>query len=342
MPIARHVLAVAIAIALAIPAAAFELALPLDCDPGRTCFVQNYVDVAPGPDAKDYTCGSATYDTHTGVDIRVGSLAIAEQAGIEVRAAAPGTVLKIRDGIPDSLIESAEQRAAVMQIGLGNVVIIGHEDGYQTIYAHMRKGSVRVRVRSGDKVDRGTPLGVVGASGLTQFAHVHFEVRKGDALIDPFTGAAASGASATGECHLEAGAGHAGGLWSETVRAGFAYAGPRILSTGWAGGSVGPKEAERGGAFVPVAATNSPALVFFAHVMHLKKGDRIRLVLAGPEGFEVTSEGEPVDRDKATYVQLAGKRLKAAGWAAGQYQGRAEVVRGGAVVAASEGRLVLP
>jgi hypothetical protein len=41
------------------------------CELGKICFVQNYVDVDPGPAALDFTCGSATYDGHKGIDIRL-------------------------------------------------------------------------------------------------------------------------------------------------------------------------------------------------------------------------------------------------------------------------------
>ena len=39
-----------------------QLALPLDCTLGETCFIQNYVDNDPGAGAADFTCGTLTYD----------------------------------------------------------------------------------------------------------------------------------------------------------------------------------------------------------------------------------------------------------------------------------------
>ena len=47
-----------------------RLALPVACQMGRTCFIQQYFDHDPGPGAKDYRCGVMTYDGHDGVDIR--------------------------------------------------------------------------------------------------------------------------------------------------------------------------------------------------------------------------------------------------------------------------------
>lgn len=59
--------------------------------------------------------------------------------------------------------------------GYGWHVIINHENGYQTYYGHM---ALRPLVKKGDKVNRDTQLGVQGATGYAQGAHVHLEVRR--------------------------------------------------------------------------------------------------------------------------------------------------------------------
>src|SRR5258706_16384656 len=46
--------------ALAQAQSAPALALPVDCQIGRACIVQNYVDRDPGPGARDYRCGFLT------------------------------------------------------------------------------------------------------------------------------------------------------------------------------------------------------------------------------------------------------------------------------------------
>ncbi len=35
-----------------------QLSLPLACEPHKTCFIQNYVDLDPGAGVRDYACGS--------------------------------------------------------------------------------------------------------------------------------------------------------------------------------------------------------------------------------------------------------------------------------------------
>ena len=66
----------------------------------------------------------------------------------------------------------------------GNGVVIDHDDGWQTQYCHLRRGSVGVT--RGQAVARGDRLGVVGMSGRTQFPHLHLSVRRDGAVIDPF------------------------------------------------------------------------------------------------------------------------------------------------------------
>lgn len=57
--------------------------------------------------------------------------------------------------------------------GYGNYVVITHDNGTQTLYAHMRNTIVSV----GQSVSAGQVIGYVGMTGMTTGAHLHFEVR---------------------------------------------------------------------------------------------------------------------------------------------------------------------
>lgn len=57
----------------------------------------------------------------------------------------------------------------------GNYVLIKHSNGYYTLYAHMKYGSVTVK--KGDKVTKGQVIGYMGNTGHSFGAHLHFEVR---------------------------------------------------------------------------------------------------------------------------------------------------------------------
>ncbi len=84
----------------------FELGLPIACEVGQTCFIQNYVDHDPSAGARDYMCGHETSDGHDGTDFRLPSVA-QEQAAVVVLAAADGQVLRTRDGMPDTWRKAA-------------------------------------------------------------------------------------------------------------------------------------------------------------------------------------------------------------------------------------------
>ena len=117
-----------------------QLGMPIACEVGRTCYIQHYVDIDPSASAKDYKCGTLTYDKHNGTDFRVPSLE-AQQAGVEVLASASGRVLRTRDGAQDGGFRRSE-REAVRDVECGNGVVIEHAEGWETQYCHMANGSL--------------------------------------------------------------------------------------------------------------------------------------------------------------------------------------------------------
>lgn len=65
--------------------------------------------------------------------------------------------------------------------GYGLHVIIDHENGYETLYAHLSKSKVKV----GQRVAQGDCIAAMGSSGRVTGVHVHFEIRKDGATVDP-------------------------------------------------------------------------------------------------------------------------------------------------------------
>lgn len=95
---------------------------------------------------------------HTGIDL-------AAKVGSEIRPVVSGKVVKVEKN----------------WIGYGFHVVVEHEDGHETLYAHMSK----ISVGEGQMVDKQTVLGEVGSTGNSTGPHLHLEVRRGGKLVNP-------------------------------------------------------------------------------------------------------------------------------------------------------------
>ena len=99
---------------------------------------------------------SGDYKYHSGMDVGGG-------AGDSVWASADGTVT-----------------LAGWNGDYGNCVIITHDNGYQTLYAHLSD----ISVSEGSYVGSGESIGSIGSTGLATGPHLHYEIRSGGCL-DP-------------------------------------------------------------------------------------------------------------------------------------------------------------
>lgn len=97
--------------------------------------------------------------THSGLDIGAPS-------GTDIVAAAAGQVV-----------------LAQWYGGFGNTVIIEHEEGLRTLYAHIRNGGIKVKV--GDYVDKGDKIAEIGSTGNSTGPHLHFGVYVNGSHVDP-------------------------------------------------------------------------------------------------------------------------------------------------------------
>lgn len=69
--------------------------------------------------------------------------------------------------------------------GYGRVVEVRHINGYRTRYAHL--SGIARGVRAGVRVSQGQTIGYVGASGLANGPHLHYELRRGGQAVDART-----------------------------------------------------------------------------------------------------------------------------------------------------------
>ncbi|WP_210496414.1 M23 family metallopeptidase [Microvirga antarctica] len=311
----------AVLLVMAAPAFAQEappvlsLRLPVACEIGRTCFIQHYVDRDPSAKVQDYQCGTMTYDGHDGTDIRLPTMA-AEQAGVPVVAAAAGTVLRVRDGVADVSI-AGRGRESVDTLECGNGAVIDHGQGWETQYCHMAKGSLAVK--PGDPVKAGDPIGRVGLSGMTEFPHLHFTVRKSGTLVDPFAFGAAPASCGGGQA-----------LWEAAVQGHLAYRAGSVLNKGYATAPVTMAGIESGETERDVPTTRSPALVAYVRAIGLKGGDVQTLTLFDPDGKALAANtAPPLDRDKAQWMMFSGLKSPPGGFRPGLYRSVYKVVRDG-------------
>lgn len=317
----RGVFATAGSILAYIPSSVAEnvqLKMPLACEIGRTCNIQNYVDVDSSSTVKDYKCGTRTYDGHNGTDFRLRS-SDARRAGVNVLASASGRVVRTRDGIPDgSFLKSA--REAVHDIECGNGVVIEHPDHWETQYCHMANGSLQVK--PGDLVKTGQPLGHVGLSGLTEYPHLHFTVRHQGKIADPFAYGAPSGTCNGGQF-----------LWDPSLREQLAYQERIVLNAGFMSRAVTIDVIEDGDAEKELPSIEAPMIVAFIRTIGLKARDVQRLALTNPAGRVIAeNRATPLDKNKAQVMLFAGKKRPANGWDQGTYKATYVVKRDGEVV----------
>ncbi|MGL4391972.1 MAG: peptidoglycan DD-metalloendopeptidase family protein [Fusobacteriaceae bacterium] len=67
--------------------------------------------------------------------------------------------------------------------GYGNMIIIRHAGGYESVYAHIEKSYVEV----GDRVKQGQLVVMTGASGRVTGPHLHFEIRRNGKPVNPMS-----------------------------------------------------------------------------------------------------------------------------------------------------------
>jgi hypothetical protein len=310
-------------LSLAVPATAGELSLnsPIDCDLNGPCYIQQYVDHNPTDDASDFTCAGLSYDGHKGTDFALPTYDMITK-GVDVLAAASGTVIGLRDGMIDERYSSARD-VEIAGRECGNGVVLRHEDGWETQYCHMRKGSVSVT--KGQQVSVGDVLGHVGMSGRAEFAHLHLSVRQNGEVIDPFD---PDGTIACGETETDT-------LWSEVPE----YRAGGIVSIGTS--AAVPEFSDIRANTVTPPTSDSEALVIYAFLFGTQKGDTIRLSLVGPDG-KVVKQDTVLKRNQAQSFRAVGKKLKTARWPAGVYAGKATLVRDGEAIDTQSLTLTLP
>ena len=98
---------------------------------------------------------------HDGVDILAA-------AGTPIVAPARGRVVFV-----GQMMDGAE------------VVVLAHDNGLVSLYAHLQMGPLAPTIKAGDIVEAGDRIGAVGLTGMTTGYHLHWAVYQGGLPIDP-------------------------------------------------------------------------------------------------------------------------------------------------------------
>ncbi len=136
----------------------------LDAD-GAVVLEQDGSDAAAdGSDADDVVISApfAAVSPHT--QVHHDGIDFMADAGTPVLAAAAGEVV-----------------TADFDVQKGYHVILRHEGGYTTLYAHLAE----LRVTAGTTVEAGTEIGTVGNTGQSTGPHLHLELRKDGQPVNP-------------------------------------------------------------------------------------------------------------------------------------------------------------
>jgi murein DD-endopeptidase MepM/ murein hydrolase activator NlpD len=65
--------------------------------------------------------------------------------------------------------------------GYGRIVRLRHANGYQTLYGHLS----RISVRKGQRVSQGQKIGAVGSTGLSTGPHLDYRMSLNGKYVDP-------------------------------------------------------------------------------------------------------------------------------------------------------------
>lgn len=112
--------------------------------------------------------GKMVSDFHHGIDL------------IDMDGNNNADIVAFADGVVTAVQKTGEQ------YGTGCFVRIAHDNGLQTMYYHLKSGSVVVNV--GDHVKEGQKLGIIGTTGQSTGIHLHFQIDEGSnaSSINPY------------------------------------------------------------------------------------------------------------------------------------------------------------
>lgn len=291
----------------------FKLKFPLNCTYNVNCWVIGHMDMdMSAGSAKDYTCGPRAADGQLSTYFGVKDIATAG-AGVDVLAAADGTVGNIINGLEDQYTQNLDPNV-VSRYPCGNLVTINHEKGWLTSYCHLKKDSITVE--SGQKVTAGQKIGEIGLSGASDWPMLGFTVDRGGFVYDPF-----SGRTALEGCGLSRDT-----LWEPGSD--MSYRPFAIYNLGFSIEPPTQHQIDKGTPRLLKVPADTPMLSFWATIFGSEQGDYVELTVTDPDGEELMYlEGTLPDSLDKRLLYVSKGRAKNV-WQPGIYKGTISITRG--------------
>ena len=295
----KNLIALLLTVIILVPGELFaiELDMPLKCNYGTDCFIQNYVDTTlkQKKQALDYQCSTLTYNGHKGTDFRIKNYKALEN-NYQIVAAADGIVKAVRNNAED--YEYIKDGSTVTGKECGNGIVIRHLSGFETQYCHLRKDSIKVR--AGAKINSGDLIGIMGMSGKTEFPHLHFEVRKNGKIIDPFL-------SEQPVDNLNCNS-TKNPIWKKQISDLLQYIPLVILDSGFTDQI--PQDSQQASelSLQNNISANSSQLIFWFEIIGIKKDDVLTMVIIDPDNNIIVQNTKKPAKNQARYFQYIGKK----------------------------------
>jgi murein DD-endopeptidase MepM/ murein hydrolase activator NlpD len=144
--------------------------LPQDSYKGLTLKVDHYLDTIQSVPLGAPVRGTITSRFGGRIDPINGQQAF--HSGVDIKNVSGTRIVAPSDGV---VVANGYDN------GHGNFITIDHGDRFQTSYLHLQQDFVK----PGDKVAKGQVIGLMGNSGRSTGAHLHYEIKYRDKLIDP-------------------------------------------------------------------------------------------------------------------------------------------------------------
>jgi len=269
----------------------------------------------PSASISDYSCGVATYNDHKGTDIAIMDADVMRQ-GVEVFASAAGIVKGTRNNMRDIDFNMGGGAASVQGNECGNGVVIDHGSGWTTQYCHMLRESVSVN--TGDTVETGQTLGLIGLSGKTEFPHLHIQVKYNEQVVDPFAGLQRNKKCGVGEAPL----------WKTSALLSMLYEPTALYSAGFSSTTPNERIAREGLYGGDVLFQKSPVIALWVDMFWVNPGDKLLFMITGPEGETLMAHNTTIKKRRTRRFAFAGiNRKKGEPWSRGPYTGEIRLIR---------------